>query len=123
MPSAEARVETERSSRYLVQLCQHAAAMDGPHGHRLATHRGDGPLPHVRAEWSDARGVIHFDPWGRCTVEATSATLTLRIEAAGDDGLRQIRDVITADLERFGRRDHLAVTWRRSEAPGPDPAA
>jgi hypothetical protein len=121
MPTAEARIETERPSRYLVQLCQHAAAMGGaPHGHRA--HRGDGPVARVEAEWSGTLGVIRFDPWGQCTVEATATTLTLRIEAAGENELRRIRDVITSDLTRFGRRDQVSVIWQLSEAPGADPA-
>jgi hypothetical protein len=121
MPTAEAQIETGRPSRYLVQLCQHAAAMgSAPHGHRA--HHGDGPPTRVQAEWSGTLGVIRFDPWGQCTVEATATTLTLRIEAAGENELRQIRDLITSDLTRFGRRDQLSVTWQHGEAPGADPA-
>lgn len=110
---AEARIETDRPSRYLVQLCEHANAMAGSQGR---THSGRAHHQvRVRAERSDTHGVIHFEPWGRCTLEATATTLVLRIEATAEDGLRRVRDIIGADLARFGRRDDLTVEW----APGP----
>lgn len=121
MPVLEARIETERASRYLVQFCKHAAALGGG-GHTPRMHQ-HGAMTHrevqVDAEWSDARGTVAFTPWGRCTLTADPHTLTLRIEATGEDGLHQIRDVITRDLERFSRRDPLTVTWRRPETPTP----
>jgi len=55
---AEADVETERSSRYLVQLCQHVDKVGRAH-----------PQMRAHVEWSDDRGVISFD-WGRCTLRA-----------------------------------------------------
>lgn len=45
MPTLEARIETERASRYLVQFCRHAAAIGGSghtsrvHLHAAMTHR------------------------------------------------------------------------------------
>jgi uncharacterized protein len=116
MPTAEAQVETGRPSRYLVQLCEHANAMAGAQGR---THSGRAHHQvQVQAEWSDTHGVIRFEPWGRCTLEATATALVLRIEATGEDGLRRLQDLVAADLARFGRRDHLTVEWN----PGPDPA-
>jgi hypothetical protein len=116
MPTLEAQVETERASRYLVQFCKHAAAMGGG-GHTMRMHL-HGMLNRrdvqVAAEWSDTRGAVTFTPWGRCTLASDTKTLTLRIEAAGEDGLEQIRDVVSRDLERFSRRDPLTVTWHRS---------
>jgi hypothetical protein len=79
--------------------------------HRRATRCG------YKRNGRDTHGVIRFDPWGRCTIEATATTLALRVEATGEDGLRQIQDVIASDLGRFGRRDHLSVNWQ-TEAPG-----
>jgi hypothetical protein len=117
-PTAEALLETDRPTRYLVQLCRHAAAMSGE-GHRARTHAAPAHRRvRVEAEWSDTRGVLTFDPWGRCTVEATATTLLLRVEAGGEEGLRRIQDVIAADLARFGRRDRLEVTWRRTPPAG-----
>jgi hypothetical protein len=113
MPILEARIETERASRYLAQFCKHAAAMgSGGHTPRMHLH-GMMARREVRvaAEWSDTRGTVTFTPWGRCTLVADADTLTLQIDATDEDGLGQIRDVITRDLERFSRRDPLTVTW------------
>jgi hypothetical protein len=117
MPILEAQIETERASRYLVQFCKHAAAMgSGGHTPRMHLH---GAMTRrevqVHVEWSDTRGTVTFTPWGQCTLAADAGTLTLRIEAGGEDGLHQIRDVITRDLERFSRRNPLTVTWWQPE--------
>src|SRR5687768_11144482 len=69
----------------------------------------------VAAEWSDAEGTVTFTPWGQCALAADAHTLTLRIEAADEEGLRQIQDVVTRDFERFSRRDPLALTWHKSD--------
>jgi hypothetical protein len=113
MPILEARIETERASRYLVQFCKHAAAMgSGGHTPRMHLH---GMMARrevqVAAEWSDTRGTVTFTPWGQCTLAADAETLTLQIDATDEDGLGQIRDVITRDLERFSHRDPLTATW------------
>jgi hypothetical protein len=68
----------------------------------------------VAADWSDTTGTVTFTPWGRCTLSADAGTLTLRIDAADQDGLTQIRDILTRDLQRFSTRDPLTVTWQRS---------
>jgi hypothetical protein len=64
--------------------------------------------PHV--EWSDDHGLIDFG-WGLCTLRADLGVLTLRVEAADEEGLRRLQDRVAELLERFGRRDHLTVTW------------
>lgn len=113
MLTAEAHVETERASRYLVQFCKHAAAMgDDGHTPRMHLH---GMMARrevqVAAEWSDTDGTVTFTPWGQCTLTASASTLTVRIEAGDQDGLHQIRDVITRDFDRFSHRHPLTVTW------------
>ena len=113
MLTAEARVETTRASRYLVQFCKHADSMSGHRGHGM--HLGEA-LAHrdvqVHAEWSDARGVVTFSPWGQCTITADEAWLIFRVEANDEENLRQIQDIVTRDLGRFARRDGLTVTWQ-----------
>jgi hypothetical protein len=96
---AEARVETERSSRYLVQLCRHVSKVGRAHSQTQA-----------RVEWSDDRGMITFD-WGRCTLRALPGVLTLRAEASDEDALRRIEHRVADRLEQIGRRDRLAVAW------------
>jgi hypothetical protein len=97
---AEARVETTRSGRYIDQLCQHVS--------RVAEAR---PQMQADVEWSDDRGVISFGWGGRCTLRADPRVLSLRAEAPDEEGLRQVLDQVSERLERFGRRDHLRVTW------------
>jgi hypothetical protein len=131
MLTVEARIETERASRYLVQLCKHAAGMGGSHGHRPHLHAGAATLARkdvqVHAEWSETRGTVDFTPLGRCTIQADAAALTVHVEATDEEGLRQIQHTIGRDLDSFGRRDELTVRWRRPDTasgqPGNDPAA
>ena len=105
MLSAEARVETERSSRYLVQLCRHFN--DEAQAH---------PEEQVHVEWSDDRGVASFG-WGRCTLRAAPGALTLRAEAPDEENLQRVQHLVADHLERFGRRDHLTVTWTPPSYP------
>jgi len=122
MLAVEAQIETERPSRYLVQFCKHAASMGGGH-HGPRTHLGNALARRevqVHADWSDTHGVVNFTPWGQCTITANADTLTLRVEATDEENLRKIQDIITMDLDRFGRRDGLAVNWQSAhtrEAP------
>jgi hypothetical protein len=107
---AEARVETQRSSRYLVQLCRHVNKAGRAH-----------PQMQAHVEWSDDRGVISFD-WGRCTLRALPGVLTLRAEAPDEDTLRRVEYPIADRLERIGRRDHLRVTWTPPQSAGEETA-
>ncbi len=118
MPIAEARIKTERPSRYLIQLCKHAASMGAARGHLPRVHLGGmltGSEVRVRADWSDTHGTVIFIPWGQCTIAAGADTLTVRIDATDEQNLQRMQDIITRDLERFGRRDHLSVNWHRNE--------
>lgn len=118
---AEARVQTDRPSRYLVQLCRHAAAMPAIHSRRPRTRTGgDASARHevqLHAEWSDTQGTVTFAPWGRCTMQVSRTMLMLRVEATDEEHLRRCQEVVTRNLERFGRRDHLTVTWQQPAAP------
>jgi hypothetical protein len=123
MPILEAQIETDRPSRYLVQFCKHAAAMGGGgHTPRMHLH---GTVARrevqVAAEWSDTSGTVTFTPWGRCTLTADAGILTVSIDAADQDGLAQIRDIITRDFKRFSQRTPLTMTWQRSDDPGAAP--
>lgn len=127
MPAAEARVPTDRASRYLIQLCSHGQRMRlsalhrrsarGGHGHDRDHDREPGSAPPQvhQAQATDTDGVIDFG-WGRCVVHASATELVLRAEADSEDGLRRIQDGIAARVERIGRRDRLSVTWSQSPA-------
>ena len=40
-----------------------------------------------------------------------------------EDSLRRIQDLLTARLQKFGRREHLTVTWRRPETATAKPGS
>jgi len=120
MLTAEAHIATGRPSRYLIQLCQHASDMGAQRGRTSpARHRGHAvhgaEMRH--AEWTDTRGIIRTS-WGECTLRATPGTLALRAEAADEENLRRIQDLIASRLEKFGRRDQLTVTWQQPRQAG-----
>jgi hypothetical protein len=119
MPTAEARIATDRASRYLAQLCRHTDMM-GRMRHRPATAHAR-LMPEVRhAEWSETQGTVRF-AGGRWTLDASPDALRLRVEADDEETLQRLRNSITARLEKIGRRDGLAVTWQRSPAPPAPP--
>jgi len=121
MLTAEAAVDTKHPSRYLVQLCTHASKMGGHVPHRPRSHADGHEPPEMRhAEWTDTDGIVTLS-WGRWTMHATPGTLTLRAEADSEENLRRIQDLVTARLEKFGRRDHLTVNWHRTQAPAAAP--
>jgi hypothetical protein len=45
-------------------------------------------------------------------MQAFPGRLTVRAEAADEESLRRIRDLLTSRLQKFGRREHLTVNWR-----------
>jgi hypothetical protein len=73
----------------------------------------------VHVEWTDDAGLIEFT-WGRCTLRSTAEELVVELDVDGDDRLRVIRDLLTADLERFGQREGLKVGWQGVAAPASD---
>ncbi|HEX6468188.1 MAG TPA: DUF2218 domain-containing protein [Streptosporangiaceae bacterium] len=123
MLTCETTIETDRPGRYLAQLCGHAAAMGktggghGPRRHPGAVELARGEV-RVHVEHSGTSGVITITPWGRVTLETTAGALTLRVDATDRDGLQRIQQVLTRDLERFGRRDRLTVTWPPPDTTG-----
>ena len=66
-------------------------------------------------ECSGTEGTVSLN-WGRWTMRAFPGQLAVRAEAADEESLRRIQELLTARLQKFGRREHLTVTWRR---PGP----
>jgi hypothetical protein len=124
MLTAEADIQTEHAARYLARLCGHAGKM-GTAGHRLG-HRqpahagGDGP-PEVRqVVCSGTEGTVSLN-WGQWTMRALPGRLAVRAEAADEPSLRRIQDLLTARLQKFGRREHLIVTWRHPGTPAAEP--
>jgi hypothetical protein len=123
MPTAEAAVDTPRAARYLAQFGKHAGAMAGGRGHGMRMHGGDpGARDEVNlhVESTDDEVVVTFDPWGRARLRARDDRLTVHVEATDQQDLHRIQEILTRDIERFGRRDHLTLTWNGT---GPEPAA
>jgi hypothetical protein len=121
MPIAEARITTERPGRYLAQFCKHAAAMGSARGREVRLHGGPAAAHdsvQLHAEWSAIEGAVSFDPWGRCRLRAESDMLVVRVEAADDQALQRICDIIARDLDRFSHHD-LTVDWQRVDATNP----
>jgi hypothetical protein len=118
---AEADIQTEHAASYLERVCGHAGKMGTTRhrlGHRQSSHSpGDGP-PEVRhVECCGTEGAVSLN-WGQWTMRALPGLLAVRAEAADEDSLRRIQDLLTARLQKFGRREQLTVTWRRPGDPG-----
>lgn len=127
MPHAEARIQAGDPSRYLVHLCRHAEKFGEAlrRGHLRFGHSGWRP-DHSGAERPEVLGVEYTGSTGTlrltcgtCTMYVEGDTLTLYAEAAGEDDLKRLQDIVTADLERFGQRDDLKVTWSEPETSPP----
>src|SRR5262245_27240914 len=113
MPYSEARIPIQRADRYLTQLCRHAEAM-GERGSQHLRDRSsrDATYPRLRdIQRSDTGAVLRFDQ-GRCVVRAEPDALVLSADAGEVESLWRIEALIAADLERFGSRDHVTVTWQ-----------
>ena len=124
MLTTEADIQTEHAARYLERVCGHAGKMGAPShrlGHRQPSPaRGDGP-PEVRhVECSGTEGTVILN-WGQWTMQALPGLLAVRAEAADEDSLRRIQDLLTARLQKFGRRERLTVNWRRPETATAEP--
>jgi hypothetical protein len=115
MPAAEADIATDHAASYLARLCGHAAKMSQA-SHRLphrprARDRDGGP-PEVRhVERAGTEATVSLDR-GQWSMRALPGRLAVRAEAADEEDLRRIQDLLTTRLETFGRREHLTVTWR-----------
>lgn len=123
MPTVEARVPTDRASRYLVQFCRHAGQM-GRMRHQPSQRRHGAQAPPAveHVDWSDTAGTVHFGQ-GRCSLRAEPDTLTVRVDAEDEDALRRLAEGIARRLETIGRRDRLSVRWNRTDTtPEQNPA-
>ena len=115
MLTAEADIRTEQAARYLARLCGHAGKM-GTAGRRLGHRRpshalGDAPPEVRRVECSGTEGTVSLD-CGQWTMRVFPGRLAVRAEAADQESLRRIQDLLAARLQKFGRREHLTVTWQ-----------
>src|SRR5262245_19295918 len=91
MNHSSARIETERASIYLQQLCKHFA-------HKLPV------------TFAPEQGQITFSA-GICRLEASNGVLVLKAEAEDDARLVQLQGVIDKHLLRFAFRDPPKIEW------------
>ena len=118
MLTVQADIQTVHAARYLSRLAGHASKM-GEAGHRLGHRRpsrasANGP-PEVRhVQRSENEATVSLS-WGQWTMRALPGLLAIRAEAADEENLKRIQDLLTARLQSLGRREHLTVSWRRPE--------
>lgn len=93
MQESTAVVETKRAERYIAQLCKHF-------GHRIP------------ASFAGPHGELEF-PFGRCTLDADTGTLTLRGRAPDSESMTRLEEVVASHLERFAWKEKPAIAWRR----------
>jgi len=100
MYAAEARVNSEKAQRYLVQLCKHFA------------HK-------TLAEYDGTQGRVDFRP-GLCLLTATENELVVTCEARTVSELDRVKYIVEDHIVRFGWRERIDVEWmdRRSTAGG-----
>jgi hypothetical protein len=114
MLTAEGAIETPRAARYLAQFGKHAGAMARSSGHGMPMHGGN-PLArgevNLHVEHGADEVVVTFDPWGSATLRAQDDRLTVRVAATDQQNLHRIQEILSRNFERFGRRDHLTLTW------------
>jgi hypothetical protein len=91
MNQSVAKIESERASIYLQQLCKHFA-------HKLPV------------EFTPESGQITFSA-GICRLEAKDGVLTLRTEAEDLAGVERVQDVVEKHLVRFAFREPPTFAW------------
>jgi uncharacterized protein len=89
-----AEIATPQATRYLTQLCKHFQ------------HRRPVSL-------ADADGHIAFTT-GNCALHAETGVLRLSLDAADDDQLHQLQDVVARHLLRFAFREDMQIAWHRA---------
>ncbi|WP_269714539.1 DUF2218 domain-containing protein [Caulobacter sp. NIBR2454] len=92
---SNATVATENGSKYLTQLCKHWS-------HKF------------EVSFDAVLGRIVL-PLGVCTLTATPAALSVRLEAAEGADLSRFEDVVAEHVNRFAHREGaLTFPWVRS---------
>ncbi len=103
--TTETRIETGNGQRYLDELCR-----------QLDARSHAKPELGVQVSWTDAEGSVDFG-WSRCAIRARGSSLEVRAEAADEDALRQVRELITRHLEKLASSNELPLTWHQDGAP------
>ena len=87
---SEARIETDKASKYLKWVCGHF---------KIKT----------QAEYDDTHGSVQF-AFGNCEMQAQPDQLTMRVEAPDAEAFATLKEVVGGHLERFAHKDDVRVT-------------
>jgi hypothetical protein len=93
MTTTTARLDTEHPERFIKQLVSHL-------GNRLETSAPD-----------PRHGSVHMPDGGTCELTADATGISLSAEAATDDDLARIQDVVARHLLRFTDIPALTTDW------------
>ena len=88
---SEAKVKTEKASRYIAQLCKHFQ------------HK-------VPAEYDEREGRVDFQP-GNCVMTAADGVLTMRCEADDEKAMGRVKYILDDHLTRFAWREKPEIVW------------
>ena len=92
--SATAFVSTATPARYISRLCKHFA------------HK-------IPVSFDESQGRIQFD-MGLSTLHAEDGGLRLRVEAADDEALQRLQQVVGSHFERVAWQEALSLDWQRA---------
>lgn len=92
--NATAIIPTASARRYLGQFVSHFA-------HKLPAAR----------ESDNSQGEVSFST-GLCTLDADGQKLSIIVNAATEEDLSQLKDVVDRHLLRFAFREDLLIAWR-----------
>ncbi|WPF66934.1 MULTISPECIES: DUF2218 domain-containing protein [unclassified Corynebacterium] len=102
MTSSTARVSTDRPARYAKQMADHF-------GRKITAHWDEGT----------GQGALIFDNperpvRGEVSLVAGEGVLLMHLESETEEQCATLEKVVAIHLVRFGRKDELAVRWRRA---------
>lgn len=97
MPRSEAHIPSPAAERYAKQLTNHAARMG------------------ARSDWTPPHGMVEFPQGGTCRIIANPGESILIVEAATLAQLVTIQSILASDIQRFGQRQGMDVTWSAAQ--------
>ncbi|MDA7949491.1 MAG: DUF2218 domain-containing protein [Hyphomicrobiaceae bacterium] len=92
MIKEEARVQTEKASKYLMQMCKHFA------------HK-------VPVEFDERAGRVDFQP-GHCVMRVENNLLVLSCEADAEGEMARMKLILDDHLKRYAWREEVDIKWQ-----------
>jgi hypothetical protein len=96
---SEGELKTAQAGELLAQVCR-----------QFRERANAQPELKVAVELSETRGSVDFG-WGRCTLEADSEALHLRVEAEQAEDLERLQELLTRHVERHSSAAQTALVW------------